>query len=321
MLQFKNSVVDLEVLHYSDGNFELEVQDDKIYWNATREVYDIDFNKFASLAKEKYPKCKNILIVNSWYHPLHPCGKKSTDFLLWDEVRIIPACLMYVYDYNGKPAPYSYGHKKFLFLMGKVWKDNRYPVARELHQNRLLTGNLWSFNGEQLDAPPEFKVDKKFFRFAEKNAPIRDMKKAFDSNGSFSSMGKRNKKLYKQTDFEIVAETWCHSYPIITEKTWWPIANRSPFILLGGDGSNELLESLGFKTFEKYLPYPYMKFTDGMDKIIERIVFAKELFATKDFTDIVNHNYNVFVSFAKRHQLLFKDRPVKEIVTLYHEGI
>lgn len=318
MLYFSNSVVDLEILHYFDGTFEVEICNNKIYWNATREVYNIDFNNFASIAKEKYPKCKHILIVNSWYHPTHPCGNPNTNFKLWDEVRVIPACLMYVYDHHRKPPRYSYGHNRFLFLMGKVWKDNRYPVAKKLHQNSLLQGNLWSFNGKDLSYPDTFKIDKKFFRFADKHAPIRDMKNSFDKNGSFSSMGARNRKFYKQTDFEIVAETWCHSFPIITEKTWWPIAFRSPFVLLAGNGSNELLENLGFKTFEQFLPYPYLPFKSDIDKVVERIKFAKELFATQDFTDIVNHNYNHFVGMAKKYKELFRDRPVQEIVTLYH---
>lgn len=63
---------------------------------------------------------------------------------------------------------------------------------------------------------------------------------------------------YRYIGIDIVTETAMHyPYPLITEKTYRPIASGRPFIILGPYRTLEFLRSLGFSTFPSIIDESY----------------------------------------------------------------
>jgi hypothetical protein len=63
---------------------------------------------------------------------------------------------------------------------------------------------------------------------------------------------------YKKIGLDIVAETVMqYPYTFITEKTYRPIANGRPFIILGPYNTLQFLRSLGFMTFSSIIDESY----------------------------------------------------------------
>jgi len=65
-------------------------------------------------------------------------------------------------------------------------------------------------------------------------------------------------KFYKDAYWHVVAETHFASWTaFLTEKTFKPILNLQPFIILGPPGSLLLLKEMGYKTFGKWINEDY----------------------------------------------------------------
>ena len=80
--------------------------------------------------------------------------------------------------------------------------------------------------------------------------------------------GKINSDLYKSTFCSIVTESWHEKEVLfISEKTWKPILNGHPFMLVSNPGHLNYLKELGFKTFNKWFDESY----DSCEDLLERI--------------------------------------------------
>jgi hypothetical protein len=100
-----------------------------------------------------------------------------------------------------------------------------------------------------------------------------------------------------------------------TEKTWKPIMNLHPFILVANKGSLKHLKEYGFKTFEPFIDESY----DDIDDVGQRILaIEKEInkLCSKpieeihewywSIEDILKHNYYHFYNdFAPRERKRF----------------
>ncbi len=124
-----------------------------------------------------------------------------------------------------------------------------------------------------------------------------------------------HKQYYEDTYFSVITETLCVTGPeshsgftgtgrILSEKTFKPIINKHPFILLGVPKSLQLLRDLGYKTFSPWIDESYDDEMDDAkrifmvalevkklatlpdDKLAEFLIFARE---------IVNHNYTTLL--------------------------
>lgn len=69
------------------------------------------------------------------------------------------------------------------------------------------------------------------------------------------------KEWYTDTYFHIISETSFHgpidNSPFFSEKTYRPIINLQPFIMVGDFGSLQQIRKLGFKTFSPYIDESY----------------------------------------------------------------
>ena len=53
----------------------------------------------------------------------------------------------------------------------------------------------------------------------------------------------------------------------MTEKTFKPILNLQPFVIIGNPGSLQLLKDLGYKTFESVIKEDYDKIINHKDRM------------------------------------------------------
>ena len=108
-------------------------------------------------------------------------------------------------------------------------------------------------------------------------------------------------KLFTSTKFSVVSETSFNVVPRpeITEKTWKTILNFHPFIIAGDTNTCAVLNSMGFVTYENFLPYPDY---DNIENNLERLeaVVANTKFWTKNIDShtreiehITTHNHDI----------------------------
>jgi hypothetical protein len=116
-------------------------------------------------------------------------------------------------------------------------------------------------------------------------------------------------RFYTDAYFNFVVEThFSKNNVFLTEKTFKPILNMQPFIIVGAPGSLKLLRELGYETFGDWVDEGY----DGVKKDENRMfdVFATayelngktqdELMAmTKEMIPILAHNQQVFLDSKK----------------------
>lgn len=119
-----------------------------------------------------------------------------------------------------------------------------------------------------------------------------------------------NKDLYLNSYIHIITETVFDSNvssPFLSEKTFRPIINLQPFILIGGVGYLKHLKCLGFKTFSPFIDESYDEEIDSIKrfKLIELEIEKlnkKSIFEIHNWyysiTDILVYNQNHLMNFS-----------------------
>lgn len=123
----------------------------------------------------------------------------------------------------------------------------------------------------------------------------------------------------RENCINIVTESACHSIDNtnnginITEKTYKAIMLKMPFILVGTQYSLKVLKQQGYKTFNNLWDESYDNIYNFDDRINAVVELVKEL-RTKnlkklvlDNLDILEHNYNNFISRKSKLKDLKKD--------------
>ena len=77
-----------------------------------------------------------------------------------------------------------------------------------------------------------------------------------------------NHNFYTNSYFNFVVETlFSNDTIVLSEKTFKPILNLQPFVLIGNPGSLQLLRDLGYRTFEEVIKQDYDKVIDHKDRM------------------------------------------------------
>lgn len=130
--------------------------------------------------------------------------------------------------------------KKFI-CYNRLHKNHRYKIVNWLKTNDYLDDGLVSYLQEHnnLKLILEDDLDMK-------------MKLSYDKN---------YKDHYLKTFFSIVTESYFDSTSrlFLTEKTWKPILNYHPFVILGQSGTLKYLKKEGFDIFEDIFDSSYDK--------------------------------------------------------------
>lgn len=228
--------------------------------------------------------------------------------------------------------PWNSKSDKFLFLGGVPDRPNRINLMEKFYRSGLLRTNaVWSFfrpwTPEQKEwcrkALPDYTDVRyaDFLDYCEKS--IDDLyitsKEYGTSKGDFDYKNCEwfkdpawmDPSIYANTLFSVVSEGISYegySSQFLTEKTWRVFAQRHPFILAANDEMMDYAKSLGFRLFNE---------SNDLDDIVEDVrKFLKE---RKDYTEDIEHNYNLFFKLGAENAALLDS--IKEEYNVTQEEI
>lgn len=108
---------------------------------------------------------------------------------------------------------------------------------------------------------------------------------------------------------EVVTETKFTGEHFFSEKTFWPVICKKPFIMAGSPHSLKSFRQLGFRTFDPFIDESYDDIEDPVDRLIKivdelkklKILYKNDFFSFKKQLNaldaVVNHNYNLFYEY------------------------
>lgn len=120
-----------------------------------------------------------------------------------------------------------------------------------------------------------------------------------------------DKKFYSDAYWNFVVETHFNKHNLfLTEKTFKPILNMQPFIIVGAPGSLKLLRELGYETFGEWIDESYDKIKNDEERMHVCFEIAYELASMshsehitmmKEMIPVLAHNQQVFLE-SKKHR-------------------
>lgn len=210
--------------------------------------------------------------------------------------------------------------KDFLSLNSKI-RAHRVLVISELYRRNIASNSFISFMGSPFDHP-ETTIDyaKKTLDLAFAEIPfvpkeIQDgvsnytknwqplMLDISDISTSEIYINSVVSEYYEKSYFSLVTETGMDHYLRLTEKTFKPIANYHPFIIIGCHGTLEYLRSLGYQTFPELFDESYDQETNIAKRLlmivdqVEKFVKLSTEEKDKKYQQVhekVLHNANLF---------------------------
>jgi hypothetical protein len=207
--------------------------------------------------------------------------------------------------------------KNFLTLNSKI-RLHRMVLLSELHRRDLIKNSYVSFVGslfQHTDTTFEYMIEElnKIFSIRHDiDSNIKDhlinyaknwKPLVLDDSVETLDNNKIVPYLYENSYFSIVTETGLGGYFRITEKTFKPIANYHPFIILGCHGTLKYLKSQGYETYPELFDESYDDEEDQIKRtfmVIDQVEqFSKLQKVEKDrlyklVHEKVLHNANLF---------------------------
>jgi hypothetical protein len=224
---------------------------------------------------------------------------------------------------------------KGLFLIGKPNKMNRLPILYHMYKNSLLNKFEWSFhlNDDIVHTIKKLGILAPYATDSEISTFLKDCNRVSPDNAVVDFRGSNDDatvhysgfpfdpNMYKNTLFSLIAETDFNDYsnPYITEKTWRVIVNKHPFIMASTVNSLAYLKSLGFRTFEQYLPVKnYDSIVNNDDRLNSIHANLFGFFDNDNIEQInidVEYNFEHFKKFAlgefAKLESIYKSNPIE----------
>ena len=209
-------------------------------------------------------------------------------------------------------------NKKFTCLNRRVMPHRLYIVSKLLSNNLLAEGYI------SLTQLNDYVHTNQFTRFSTspmltheltQNIGIEAIRAVSPLRPDESSDAEQNNHTLMQSKFfndaywNIVTETFNHNVVrgFLTEKTFKPIANLQPFVIIGTYRSLRLLRSLGFKTFDDYIDESYDEIKDETERLkaavnlslnLARMSHEDHMLLMAKMKPILEHNQQLFQSAA-----------------------
>lgn len=214
--------------------------------------------------------------------------------------------------------------KKALFLIGKPLKRQRIGLMHHFYVNKLLDYLTYSLHfpptRQNIDAIQALDIDylqddryiSSFLADIQSPSLDIDISKCYETNVFEYTGFPTNLRYYRNTCLSIVSEnsfeintnnvTGQIDMPYFTEKLYRAMINHHPFIIIGDIGTNEHLQSLGYKTFDKFfLPYTNRVSTEN-ELILNWAAKSVKHFMDNldnnvdEIREITTHNYNQYMN-------------------------
>ena len=168
----------------------------------------------------------------------------------------------YLKDYNGSTYEYipnmSFKPKHFVCLNG-VSKPHRFEMVNFLFRYNLQDRGHISWLNRRADDVSR-KYSKYYVEYEDNVFDCKTLKLEFTGE----ELSQENKQLqippqYREACFDIVNESTANDEDIfITEKTWKPILQKTPFIIFGSKNSHKHLEEyFGIKPYTDLFDYGF----------------------------------------------------------------
>jgi hypothetical protein len=207
--------------------------------------------------------------------------------------------------------------KNFLSLNSKI-RAHRVLVISELYRRNVVNNSFLSFIGSTFDHPETtIGYAKKTLDQVFANAPYisQEIKEGVENythnwqplilDGSADSIYNNSvvAEHYEKSYFSLVTETGMDHYLRVTEKTFKPIANYHPFIIIGCHGTLAYLRSLGYQTFPELFDESYDQETNIPKRLlmvvdqVEKFVNLSKEEKDKKYQQVhekILHNANLF---------------------------
>jgi len=219
----------------------------------------------------------------------------------------------YVKEVNLQPRT-----KKFT-LLNRMDKPFRRLFAGSLHYHGLTNEAYFSYTNQNYST----------LSVEEENDPVYSWKKWFTHPGKvldhfsmhlpiyadYLTDDKHNdhkhieQKFYNDAYWHVVAETHFASWTaFLTEKTFKPILNLQPFIILGPPGSLLLLKEMGYKTFNKWINEDYDRVVNDEKRMyyvfklvwqLAQLTHEQHIELITSMKPVLEHNQNLLLESKK----------------------
>ena len=178
--------------------------------------------------------------------------------------------------------------KKFL-CFNRSMRPHRYMMAYYALKHNLLENSTFSFLNSTTDIDGISNIIQQFNPLESVDESKRiaseivnllpyelDTKHLSVNERMGFSIANNLKELYTSTYVHLTTETRFEhgETPFISEKTWRPIINLQPFIMIGNVGTLKYLRELGFKTFNGYIDESY---DNEFDPVVRFSMIEKEI--------------------------------------------
>jgi len=227
---------------------------------------------------------------------------------------------------NGKSR-----NKKALILNRRLRYHRLYLLSNLAYDN-LLDDNLVSFDMEMvvnvgfLESIRNLKLQNRYItndEFFDKtiigyNQLLKLNKRTldYDSLDDVIGLGYESKELYENTYFSIVTETLFDDDEwFVSEKTFKPIIQLHPFVIVGSPHTLKYLKSYGFKTFDKWWDESYDEIENSNDRMLAVYDTIQSLIKKStdewdiiynEITETLIHNKNVMLSLNENNSEINK---------------
>lgn len=271
-------IADNNILFFINSNFTNTNIDEHI--NADPE-FDILLDKNIFYGVDYFAVKAHDICINLG----HPISNKKTE----DRANKVNLLLGYI---NKDPRPHilTSFYRENLFDRTLLGLLSTNEIVESLFENNI---NLSSFLKNNIGTPDNVRIEEHIPSSTEKFPKI--------SSHGWSN----NCFVYDNSQLSFIAETWvrCKS-TFLTEKTFRPLINKHPFIMVGPENILQHLRKLGFITFNSIIDESY----DEIPNVYERIDFAvdqaKKFLDTShtkslEIDEIVNYNFNHLIKYAE----------------------
>jgi hypothetical protein len=221
---------------------------------------------------------------------------------------------------------YKHTHKDFGYLpidklytcLNRRQNYHRATIMREIFKNNLENFGYISYL--TYDADPS-KIFKKIF----------SKKIILDITGTKTWPAPGN--YYHKSLINVITETTTDVLDI-SEKTWFSILHKRPFVILGHPGIHKKLKEMGFIMFDSIIDYNFDEINDvdlRINAIIDNLKNLKECNYQEEFnklSPILEHNYVTFLKHVSNKNNIpdlffeyYNDSSIMSLMTHYKRVI
>jgi hypothetical protein len=275
------------------------------------------------------------LIVQHTKNLIRPVPRINSKSVL-EKCKVVPityhpwCCLKAIEEKTKLPIEPNWNIKKGLLRTGSLNRYTRIGILKELYNHDLLDKIVWTFPKSESQKisilnyfaesagmiPEDFD---EFYNYCSTQAItnktpqlIRDVDPRLSSclqNQFFTDWFVES---FQHANFSIISES-DFAYGAISEKTYLTLLHKHPFIIVNSPQQIQLLKSLGFRTFENYLPFDqYIYVEDNqlrLDQIVANIREFQKIIEShrQEIVADTEHNYNLCIEMAHETETQFNN--------------